>query len=91
MKELLFAGLFAFTLTASALAADTAVKLTADDLLRLARPSAGECYAVKPPANVTSGPERLFACLRKWEEREERGSGLILFAKMGTYRITWDG
>ncbi|MCL4207281.1 MAG: hypothetical protein KJ000_32770 [Pirellulaceae bacterium] len=61
MRELLFAGLFALTLTTSALAADTAVKLTADDLLRLARPSAGECYAVKPPANVTGGPEHLFA------------------------------
>ena len=45
MIRLIHAGLFAFTLTASAMAADTAVKLTADDLLRLARPSAGECYA----------------------------------------------
>jgi hypothetical protein len=61
MIRLIFVGLFAFTLTVSAQGADTAAKLTADDLLRLARPSAGECYAVKPPANVTGGPERLFA------------------------------
>jgi hypothetical protein len=61
MNNLIDACLFAFTLTTSALAADLATKLTADDLLRLARPSAGECYTVKPPANVTGGPERLFA------------------------------
>jgi hypothetical protein len=61
MIRLIYPGWFVFTLSASALAADTAVKLTTDDLLRLARPSAGECYAVEPPANVTGGPERLFA------------------------------
>lgn len=56
-----FSCLFAFTLTTSVLAASAETKLTADDLLRLARASAGECYAVKPPANITGGPERLFA------------------------------
>jgi hypothetical protein len=53
--------LFAFTLTTSVLAASAGTKLTTEDLLRLARANAGECYAVKPPANITGGPERLFA------------------------------
>jgi hypothetical protein len=61
MVRFFFAVLFAFTLTTSALSADTAIRLTADDLLRLARPSAGECYTVEPPADVTGSPERLFA------------------------------
>jgi hypothetical protein len=44
-----------------AFGAEPVTKLSAEDLLRLARPTAGECYLTKPPAMVTGAPERLFA------------------------------
>ena len=43
-----------------AFAAEPVTRLSAEDLLRLARPTAGECYLTKPPATVTGAPERLF-------------------------------
>lgn len=48
-------------LTTVSLAAEPVTKLSAEDLLRLARPTAGECYLTKPPATVTGAPEQLFA------------------------------
>ncbi len=47
--------------TAAAAGAEPATRLGAEDLLRLARPSAGECYLTKPPTGVTGAPEQLFA------------------------------
>ena len=97
MKELLFAGLFVSALTASALAADTAVKLTADDLLCLARPSAGECYVVEPPANVSGGPERLFAWRSDGGAASVRvpvpADGYYAVSSLGLWgpRAVWDG
>ena len=41
------------------LAAEPGTTLTADDLLRLAVPTAGDCYLTKPPAGV-EGPAQLF-------------------------------
>ena len=42
-------------------AAEPVTTLSAADLLRLARPTAGECYLTRPPATVSGAPERLFA------------------------------
>ena len=44
-----------------ALAAEPVITLSPQDLLRLARPTAGECYFTKPPAAIAGAPERLFA------------------------------
>jgi len=48
-------------LTAAVLAAEPATRLSADDLLRLARPTHGECYLTRPPASIPGAPAKLFA------------------------------
>ncbi len=42
------------------LAAEPVTELSASDLLSLARPTSGECYPTKPPANITDAPDELF-------------------------------
>ena len=64
MRKLSYAIVLAaagLVLASAALAADTATRLTPDDLLRLAQPPTEDCYAVPPPASVTGAPPRLFA------------------------------
>ena len=51
----------ALALTSVALAAEPVTKLSAEDLLRLAQPTAGECYLTKPPAAVAGATQHLFA------------------------------
>ena len=46
----------ALALATVAIAAEPVTRLSAEDLLRLARPTAGECYLTKPPAMVTGAP-----------------------------------